>query len=547
MSEIKKLVEALPEVYQNIYGHSEFDEDSSRNCDIRKSCIIEIVKAFQDKLGKKELKVLDLGCAQGYYSFSVAELGCQVDGIDFCKENIDLCKALQNENGLPCNYKHDKITKELVDAIDDGAYDVIMFYSVVHHICNENGFEYARGLFETLANKSQIVLTELALKEEPLYWNKNLPEQYDDWFDNVAFYDEQRMFDTHLSEYKRPLILYSNKYCYLDKKYYTIDEYKNKAYTGKKDNINKRYYLCDNRTVLIKRFSKETDDIFKDELRREIFILDKYDFSFAPKLIAAGDEFGRVIEATSIHYGRILRDLILEKQEIDFKKVFKWVLDNCCELEEKGLYHSDLRAWNICVDDDGKAFIIDLGAVSCEKRDIVLEKQYGNVNQITVFDGFLSLVYDCMISNIYIKDIELMDHYHPSLYFDYSRIPDAFAYFIKKCIVLTNEITFKHIRSIYSTVLDDMMDKSLSESEQVLVLQHQLRGVAMLKENSIDSERRIAILQKQMLDQSEQIQEQIKQMSILQHQCLQLQSEINSINNWIFLRAYKRIKNIFGH
>ncbi len=139
VSTIKELVEALPEVYQNIYGHSEFDEDSSRNCELRKKYILRIISAYQKYSKKKELKVLDLGCAQGYYSFSAAEIGCKVDAVDYLDKNIDLCKALRDENKLDCTFKEDKISMEMIDSIEDGAYDIIMFFSVVHHISNEHG------------------------------------------------------------------------------------------------------------------------------------------------------------------------------------------------------------------------------------------------------------------------------------------------------------------------------------------------------------------------------------------------------------------------
>ena len=170
MTNIKELVEDLPEIYQNIYGHSEYDGDSSRNCEQRKKVVLDVVREYQSYIGKKDLRVLDLGCAQGFYSFTLANEGCIVDGVDFLDKNINLCRALQEENGLACSFEEKKITLEMVQAIPDDTYDVILFFSVVHHICNENGFEYACKLFETLANKTQFMLTELALKEENYYW-----------------------------------------------------------------------------------------------------------------------------------------------------------------------------------------------------------------------------------------------------------------------------------------------------------------------------------------------------------------------------------------
>nr|MCR5404391.1 methyltransferase domain-containing protein [Butyrivibrio sp.] len=252
MSNIKKCVEALPEIYQNIYGHSEFSEGKSRDCKERLVYVEKIIKGYQEFSGKRELRVLDLGCAQGFYSFSLASIGCIVDGIDFNEQNIALCKELQQENGLPCTFRQDVITKEMVDQIDEGAYDVILIFSVIHHIAHEHGFEYARELMTKLAEKSKYVLTELAVKEEPLYWNQNLPPKYSNWFDKVAFFDEQCFFGTHLSDTRRPFIFYSNSLCYAEGIFYPVTEYKQAAYKEKPVDPERRYYLCNDNTVLIK-------------------------------------------------------------------------------------------------------------------------------------------------------------------------------------------------------------------------------------------------------------------------------------------------------
>lgn len=95
--EIDAFVKNLPEIYQKIYGHPQYDK-SSRFCDDRKNVILKCVKGLQDFKGGGELNVLDLGCAQGYFSFSLKEAQCHVEGVDFCKENVDLCKALNIEN-----------------------------------------------------------------------------------------------------------------------------------------------------------------------------------------------------------------------------------------------------------------------------------------------------------------------------------------------------------------------------------------------------------------------------------------------------------------
>ena len=79
---LNSLVACIPEQYQDIYGHPEFNGSSSRGCAERETWVRKIICEIQEKTGKKNLRVLDLGCAQGYYSFIASELGCSVLGVD---------------------------------------------------------------------------------------------------------------------------------------------------------------------------------------------------------------------------------------------------------------------------------------------------------------------------------------------------------------------------------------------------------------------------------------------------------------------------------
>lgn len=76
MSDIKlvTLVNALPEFYQPIYGHNEWNDKPLRHCQDR----LLVVKKIYDELSKelqRPLRVLDLGCAQGFFSLHMASWG----------------------------------------------------------------------------------------------------------------------------------------------------------------------------------------------------------------------------------------------------------------------------------------------------------------------------------------------------------------------------------------------------------------------------------------------------------------------------------------
>ena len=116
---IEGLVHALPEVYQTIYGHPDLSQVVSRECHDRLVEINVIYSALEKKLGRP-LRVLDLGCAQGFFCLSLAERGASVLGIDFLKENIDLCNALAEENPqLNVKFSQGRVEEVIAQLVND--------------------------------------------------------------------------------------------------------------------------------------------------------------------------------------------------------------------------------------------------------------------------------------------------------------------------------------------------------------------------------------------------------------------------------------------
>jgi len=58
-------VAVLPEKYQPVFGHPGLSKGSSRRCEDRLALIRKCTKALQDEIGRP-LRILDLGCAQGF-------------------------------------------------------------------------------------------------------------------------------------------------------------------------------------------------------------------------------------------------------------------------------------------------------------------------------------------------------------------------------------------------------------------------------------------------------------------------------------------------
>ena len=71
---LNELVNALPAIYQPIYGHSEWDNKAIRSCEDR---LPEVKKIYDDLSAKlqRPLRVLDLGACYGYFCFHICKWG----------------------------------------------------------------------------------------------------------------------------------------------------------------------------------------------------------------------------------------------------------------------------------------------------------------------------------------------------------------------------------------------------------------------------------------------------------------------------------------
>lgn len=448
MDIIAGFVARLPEVYQQIYGHPEFDGKSSRSDSSRETAILEVVKMFQKHLGRKTLRVLDIGCAQGYFCFKAAELGCVTTGIDFCAENVACCQSLQQENGASAEFYKATLTLEYAESLALDSYDVVLLLNVVHHIAHDKGFEHARVILETLAKKIPLIIAEIALRDEPVYWAGSLPEQYASWFDKIAFFHERAFIPTHLSDVRRPLLVASNHTVVTRNEFLPIDEFRKKSFEGGQD-VGLRYYFHENTLVKYYRGGKDTS--YAAELAREHeHLLDP--LSFYPKLMLWEEDATSVLASYEIRKGRVLWDVMKEGGAYDTADIAVAVLDNLIELEQRGLYHNDIRSWNVVLGPDDRAVLIDIGSISDRNLDFQSEVLFRDARvgfPITTQRAFVSLVYDLLMCNTY-PEISIYSTHVLSLFYDTSRVSPEYAHFFQAFLLAGPEAdTFVQIRQLF--------------------------------------------------------------------------------------------------
>lgn len=377
MNSLVELVNALPECYQPIYGHPELGVNSSRNCNDRLLKIENIFSSLQQQLGRP-LRLLDLGCAQGFFTFSLAKYCSKVTGIDFLDKNIAVCQALAAENGLDyVQFREDKI-QNVIDELEYDDYDIVLGFSVFHHICDADGYLETKAKINKLANFAQIVMLELAVKEEGLYWARNLPDDPLDIVEDIGYFEILGEYSTHLSDVSRPLLFSSSKYWYLNEQLEPIVSWTKSSheFASNVHQNSRRYFFSANKFLKRYSFNKGAlSELNQEDFTSEVDSLKQLDNLgltqlALPVLLHSEADARRGLVMTSKIAGERLSTALQRHQTIDEVEAVQQLLLTLAELETHGLYHNDIRIWNI-LHSEGKFHLIDFGSVSKNKADVL--------------------------------------------------------------------------------------------------------------------------------------------------------------------------------
>jgi len=369
--EIAARVGALPERYQPIFGHPEMDEGVARNCVDRLVEIQRVVDALREVLGRP-VRILDLGCAQGFFAFSLASRGDEVTGVDRLDVNVELCRALAGEHaGLPVQFIQADAADVLAN-VQPGSYDIVLALSVLHHMCHERGAEPIARLLGDVASSIEVLLAEVAVREEPLYWAAAQPADPRGLFAAYPFVHDVTWHATHLSAIERPLIFASSQWCWLGGMLSGFDDWSTVSRKGVEDvhRGTRRYYFSRDRLIKYFRLTGESADRNRDELGREAaFLSDPPPGLPVPAIIAAGMDDHHAFLVRQLVPGQLLSEAIAQGQPFDRVAVVDDVLEQLCVLEAIGLHHGDVRTWNVLLRGDGRGILIDYGDITAVAQD----------------------------------------------------------------------------------------------------------------------------------------------------------------------------------
>ncbi len=366
------LVAALPEKYQPIFGHPELSDGCSRSCEDRLVLIRRCASQFQAILGRP-LRVLDLGCAQGFFSLSLAADGHHVHGVDFLDLNVDVCQTLAKEHpAFDVAFEHATV-EDVIDRLEPGDYDLVLGLSVFHHLVHARGLVSVSELCRRLSEVACVGIYELALREEPLYWAPSLPNDPAELLSSYAFIRLLSRQETHLSSISRPLFFASSRYWYVGDSAGEFTSWSAESHVHGRGTHqhSRRYYFGEG--VFVKKMTLGIGgraEINLQEFENEVSFLREPPARYpAPRLIAELNDSSDLFLVREMKGGRLISELIDDGVPYDADSVVSELLEQLVILEKAGLYHNDVRCWNVVMSPEGRAILIDYGAISANAED----------------------------------------------------------------------------------------------------------------------------------------------------------------------------------
>ena len=376
---LRALVEALPEVYQPIYGYEQLSS-SRTSTSPRMRALLDTVELLSNALGRK-LRILDLGSAQGYAAFCLAAHGHHVTGIEFLDLNVAVAEAIAAEHE-----DHDVsfVLGDVSDAeslVDIASYDVVVAFSIFHHLIHRDGHDSVASLIGRISAIVPHAFFELALAEEPLYWAEALPKAPRSTIASYGYSRQLVLSATHLSEVQRPLFFCSQRYLIVKDELVPFRSWvaQSHAHCHELQVMAMRYYVLDGAIskVAARRHDALPDSVFsmlRDELRREAHVLTALARAGidSPVLLDFADGPDETTLTRIALPGELVSEVLASLTVAEKTQITTDVLVELTTLESHGLFHADLRLWNVVFDREGRrARLIDHGSMRSTPTDVV--------------------------------------------------------------------------------------------------------------------------------------------------------------------------------
>jgi tRNA A-37 threonylcarbamoyl transferase component Bud32 len=343
--------------YQPFYGLPGEKQQSARRDNLLIS--VALVRDHFAQISMKtktKVRVLDVGCNAGFVSFSLAETFPLTRGIDISPEHIALCKDLAVYTGSSARFAECDILQVMETGNADlENVDCVLLLNIVHQFIFAKGIPYVRTFLARLADCVDVIVVELARKEEYKRLNQDhlLPE------DPATILSNIRNCNIHLVKSAgRPLYKITRQNAVFGRLSVPIVRFRYSDSPALHEN--RKYYIGNGRFLKVFRFTQNTTPVlYYREVRAllaltgTISVPQILDWTITPTYGAImmeetpGDLLPQSFKKFSSHHGIIA-----------FVREYLGV---AALLAKEKLYHNDMSAHNIVVLPTGGVRFIDFG------------------------------------------------------------------------------------------------------------------------------------------------------------------------------------------
>jgi len=143
---------------------------------------------------KDNANVLDIGFGTGILTTRLYNVGCNITGIDFSSNMIDIAKQkMPNAILINCDF-----SKGLPDEIKGHHFDYIISTYAIHHLTDKEKINFIKSLAILLNEKGKILIGDVSF--ETINEFEICKEKYKEFWDNDEFYFIAEEIIHHLND-----------------------------------------------------------------------------------------------------------------------------------------------------------------------------------------------------------------------------------------------------------------------------------------------------------------------------------------------------------
>jgi predicted Ser/Thr protein kinase len=365
MAEVATLLAAhaaLPEPRQPAWGLGAGSGAAKRAFDECSEMIVPMLRALPHE---GTLRILDVECAQGYFTLAIAQAlvacGCaaEVVGVDRRAENIEFCEALAAHHGIPARFVRAACDAEFLERKEYANWDAALVLGALSDAADAEAGEAgeAKTTVSLLRKHSRVILRQIS--------ERRSPSPDDRLHAPRAFFRRLATFEAAPGGATRYLHVCSDGLAWVGGQWFAFDRVIDRSHPGVPDSFSgqRRFFLGVDTVVKAFRGDGRHGAFNRAELASEVAALQALQGEPGryPAVLAQADDDDVVWLTRASLPGELLSER-MASGSIDRDAIARGLLGELVRLESRGFHHADLRCWNVLINGE-KVRLIDFGAL----------------------------------------------------------------------------------------------------------------------------------------------------------------------------------------